>query len=192
MAVRAVAGVVGAAVTLVALAFVLAPDSVGAVLPLQQFVTEDPRLTVVAIAALIGLVSVAFARSGGTKSQPDPDIVDEPPETVPETGTTAPGSALTYRIDRAADGDEGAATDVRDVLRTSALRTLARDPSVDTAAAEERLQSGSWTEDTLAAAYLGGGTLPVSARLREWLAPERERRRRIERTVAAIEREAAA
>jgi hypothetical protein len=185
MAVRAVAGLIGTLVTLGAVALVLAPDTVLAVVPVDAVVASDPRVTLVAVAGLLGLVSVAVARSRGGADTPP--MVDHSLESVDAAAGPAPGQSVTYRVERAADGDDGADASVRETLSASAVRALARDPAVETEAAEDALRSGEWTDDPLAAAYLGDPTMPLSSRLREWLAPERERRRRIERTVAAIE-----
>lgn len=53
--------------------------------------------------------------------------------------------------------------------------------------ARTAIEERDWTRDRLAAGVLAG-TLPVSAAVRLWLWPVAERRRRVERTVEAIER----
>ena len=53
--------------------------------------------------------------------------------------------------------------------------------------ARTAIEERDWTRDRLAAGVLAG-TLPVSAAVRLWLWPVTERRRRVERTVEAIER----
>jgi hypothetical protein len=58
--------------------------------------------------------------------------------------------------------------------------------------AREAVAAGTWTDDPVAAAFLAGEGGPVPslrARARLWLLPERERERRVERALRAIERE---
>lgn len=189
----AVVGVVGAVVTVAAAALVFAPEAVAAFAPVDALTTaistQDPRVIIVAVAIFFGLLSLTLSRSGrgDRSSAPTRRLVDRPPEAVDETVGTRPGGTITHQVGRAVDGDTTAADTVRETLRTSALRALTRDPAVDRDAAEETIRAGTWTDDSVAAAYLGEPRPPLSARLREWLDPEAERRRRIERTVTAIE-----
>lgn len=75
---------------------------------------------------------------------------------------------------------------VRSSLFETAVRTYAQGVGARPATARAMVESGDWTEDSLAAGVLRGDAPPL-ARLRLWLAPERERRRRVERTLEAIE-----
>ncbi|ELZ02232.1 hypothetical protein C482_05456 [Natrialba chahannaoensis JCM 10990] len=59
--------------------------------------------------------------------------------------------------------------------------------------ADERLRRGEWTDDRIAATFLGGdsaGRLSIWHRLRRWLFPGRTFEHRLERTVDEIERHA--
>jgi hypothetical protein len=76
---------------------------------------------------------------------------------------------------------------VRRLLADTASTAYARKMGVSPEAAETAVDRGRWTDDDLVAGVLGGG-VSWQARLRMWLVPERERRRRVERTIAAIER----
>jgi hypothetical protein len=58
---------------------------------------------------------------------------------------------------------------------------------VSRSTAETAVARGSWTDDPLAAGVLAG-ELPVTAAVAAQVLPRRERQRRAERTVAAIER----
>ncbi|MFC6974660.1 hypothetical protein ACFQL1_08155 [Halomicroarcula sp. GCM10025709] len=79
------------------------------------------------------------------------------------------------------------------VERLSEVATTAHARAADgeRSAAREAVRSGTWTDDRIAAAVLSPETpFPVGARLRLWLDPERERERRLDRAVAAVERRA--
>lgn len=55
-------------------------------------------------------------------------------------------------------------------------------------AAEPALEDGSWTDDALAAGFLSGSQpTPLRARFRRWLDEEAEAKRRLRRTIAAID-----
>lgn len=89
-------------------------------------------------------------------------------------------------VDPDAEGWE--AERVRERLR-EAVRAV-RGADRTRAAVEAELADGSWTEDRVAAAFLGGETAPergLARRLYAWLYPARAFERRAKRTVDAIE-----
>lgn len=96
------------------------------------------------------------------------------------------GAEFDRRVDAALAGDAAALADVRDRLRRqAALATGAQQEGAD-----RMLPAGEWTDDRLAAAFLGGDSgpdPPIAARLRWIVDPVGERRRRVERSIAAIE-----
>jgi hypothetical protein len=77
---------------------------------------------------------------------------------------------------------------VREHLRAVAVETIAARENVTDAAARERVDDGSWTEDPLAAAFLGASTSrpPLREQLRARLRRESSFSYRARRTVAAI------
>lgn len=145
---------------------------------------------VVAVGLFAVLVALVVSRSASRRQSIGGDgparLVERPPEAVEGDGPTAPGSTLDARLDR---DDRAPRAAVRETLRATAVRRLAR-ATGDEAAARTAVADGTWTDDTLVAAFLGEGTPPLSARLRAWLDPAGEHRRRVERSLAAIDREA--
>ena len=77
----------------------------------------------------------------------------------------------------------------RSQLESLAVDALTRYRNCTEAEARERVERGTWTDDPVAAAFLGGvdaESPPVSYRFRSWLSRESSYRRRIRRTTAAI------
>lgn len=189
------AGGLGLAATLLALALVLVPGAVRSIAPLDSAVaaveSTDSRTLMLAVGLLAGLITTAVARTRRSDqtaaSRPRP-LVERPPEVVTSGYRARPGESLDQQVEHAVAGESAAGDQVRETLRAAAIRRLARDPSVDSGTAERTVQRGEWTDDELAAAFLGSWQPSVGARLREWLDPEAERRRRIDRTLTAIER----
>jgi hypothetical protein len=131
--------------------FILQP-SLAAVLPI-------PRLALVVIgllAAVEGIRSVQRRRGS--------DIVGaEPPD--PEFGieTDAPGDdfdALIARLSTRRGWIGGDFDRVENRLRTAAITVVAARFGLSKAEARERIEAGSWTDDPVAAAFLGGPTVP--------------------------------
>jgi hypothetical protein len=184
----------GAVATVLAVGLTLAPGTVRVLAPLDTAVgrlqAQDPRVLLLLAGAAVGLLGVAVAwgrprreRSGSgparlTGGDPEAPATDRRPQ---------PGDGLDGQLDLAVEGDETARRAVRETLRTHAVRRLVAAEGQDGAAAREAVESGTWTGDRLAAAYLGSGPLPLSARVRAWLDPAAEQRRRVRRAVAAVE-----
>lgn len=105
------------------------------------------------------VVTVAF--SGGTlvwalSSVPAVEA-DGPRERAAAVETTTPGETYerlrTWRVLPPALGDDQSA--VRDRLRTAAVAAVAADAQCGRIAARERVERGDWTDDPVAAAFLG-------------------------------------
>ena len=119
---------------------------------------------------------------------------DERREPAPETGTTGSqpitASELDDGIDAAIeDGGEPLAV-LRERLRTTAVSVYADVTGAPQSDARAAVEGGEWCRDEVAAAVLAGPDGPshsLSATLRLLFLPRRERRRRIERTITAIE-----
>lgn len=79
----------------------------------------------------------------------------------------------------------------RSTLVETAVSVYANTENTDEESGRAAIERGAWTDDRVAAAFLAGEDGPTPTiwdRIRLWLVPERERERRIERTIAAIER----
>lgn len=84
-----------------------------------------------------------------------------------------------------------AGSQIQSALGATAASVYASATNTDEQLARTAVERGEWTNDRVAAAFLageGGPTPSVWARLRLWLVPERERERRIDRTITATER----
>jgi len=193
-------GLAGALATALAVVVVLGPDVAPVVDVLAPFADWLSGLGAERLLfASIGLVALSVLASvlvpGGERVVTDDGaserferVLDRPPEGV---ASTAPRTAadLDAVVQRAVAGDDEAVSTVRDRLRELGTETLTRrtDDTGETPA--ERVESGTWTDDRTAAAFLAdeaGPAFPLRSRLRLWLDPETERERRIRRTVAAV------
>lgn len=190
----AVVGWVGVAALAVAVAVAVAPATTVELLPAVGSLTEllaefDGQLLLVAAAAFAGSLAVVFSRVGVSATEATDAAMDgrdgQPAEAVTVPTETITGSGL----DRAFDRVRGASLDSTvDRLRGMAVAVERTTAGVDPETARDRVRHGEWTDDELAAAVLGEAVpVPVVARLRAWLDEEREARRRLRRTVAAVE-----
>lgn len=193
-------GVLGVFATGVGVGLLVAPERLRAVGPVEDAVTAAAAVETTTVGLVAGVL-VLLALLATARSQPTsgrnrgPSSVDSrferaaiaPPERPGAEGTVA-GGTLDHDIEQAVLEGDDAFRDVRAVLAQTATAVHAERmgvPESDAAAAVER---GEWTDDPVAARFLGDAEPPLAMRMRRWLVPERERRRRIERTVAAIER----
>lgn len=88
------------------------------------------------------------------------------------------------------DAEAWEAQRVRHRLRAAVRTVRTGDADRSRGAVEAALVDGSWTDDRVAAAFLGGDDAPdvgLPRRLYAWLYPARAFERRVERTVDAIE-----
>jgi len=184
---RTLVGAVGLLGAAIALGLVVAPESLGSVRPVAVLAdalpADKPELLLLGLGAVVGLGASTIAYSVGGDGRAGP-LVDQPPETVNAQTPSRPGRVF----DRQLAGQSESNTDVREPLRTAAIETLVRHRGVDPADAREAIGRGTWTDDQVAAAFLGRPNQSLPARLRHWLDPDGERQRRVNRTVAAIER----
>lgn len=187
----AVFGTVGLLATALAAALVFGPAAVGESL-VAVAGALDPSLALVGGSLLVGLCAALAAWLGGGDDGSGTAFdaaVDQPPEAVTATESALVAAEVDAAIDDAVAGDEAAMDAVTRRLAEAATTAHAIGAGVSRESACQAVRSGAWTEDAVAAALLDPST-PQSllARLRLWLDPESERRRRIRRTVDAIER----
>lgn len=112
------------------------------------------------------------------------------PERVGATRATA-GEEIDAALERAAeDGERGerARISVRREIRTVAVETLVDAADLDEDEAKRRLETGEWTDDPRAAAFLGSDVArpPLRLRLRDWLSADPSFERRARATVDEI------
>lgn len=153
----------------------------------------DPRRFVLLLSGAVGLLALVLALIRGA-GRPTLEGFDEfrerPPEAVTESEAPRSGVAFDRRIAAAVEGSEDGEAAVRERLRSSAVQAYARTTGTDEPAARATVAMGRWTDDATAAAFLaapGGPSPSLGSRIRLWLDPAAERRRRVEATVAALE-----
>jgi len=191
---RAVAVALGGGLLAAGIAFAYAPGVLPAALrTAAREATGSANSTQIAAGvAVVGLLAVLWSvRSPGEPGATEP-IVSTPPE-EPTTDTAVAGDAFDDAVERVGERELSAwdrGPDPAATLRETALVVLARSrPDAD---AEALVAAGTWTDDRVAAGFLGDERATAwtfDERLRRWLAPERETRRRAERTVEALRRE---
>ena len=197
----AVFGTLGAAATLVGAILVLAPGLLLDIPPVGMAISSletGPKAVMTAAVTVVGLYVLAAARSSPVRQVSTDSAAEkrfdaaatDPPEAVTADRRSLTGAGLDADVRIAiADGGQSLRA-VRDLLRDLAVDAYTDDPRRNDEA-RRAVETGAWTDDPHAAVFLaaeGGPTPSVLSRVRLWLSPERERERRIEATMGAIER----
>ena len=196
-------GTLGAAATAVAAGVVLAPDLVLSVEPARALVAAVGGRDPAGVLLLVGAAAsgyLAVAARGPGRREPVSEGGDDRARTRFEAAATAPPEAVTARRRRrtardldatlaaAVRGSDGDLQRARARLRKTAASAYASGADLPPERAAAAVAEGTWTDDDLAAAFLAEGGRPTPwARIRLWLWPAAERRRRIDRATAAIE-----
>lgn len=197
-------GATGAVATALGIGLLVAPSFVTGIGPLDGLVeavaAADPTLLMLAAGLTVGGYVVLAARS-----RPTPETAptrtdaerrfrtagDSPPEAVTAGRRTVAAEPLDNGIEAAVEGGGEDLAAVRRELATVAAETYAMTTGSDVETGTEAVANGTWTDDQVAAMFLSERRRPrptARARIALWLRPHRERRQRIERTIAAIER----
>ena len=177
-------GVFGVLATLFGVGLVLAPGLVGSGPVGGAVETVTSAGTAELMLVLGGVVAVLAGAVPWRRSRADGDPFEgKPDRSMDSTHTDRLGTEVGAAVREGGEAWER----VRSELADLAVETYTDVENVSPAVAEEAVQRGGWTGDDLAAGVLAGG-VSRRARLRLWLTPERERRRRVERTVRAVER----
>jgi hypothetical protein len=198
----AVLGGLGALATVVAGVFVFVPGIVRGSEPVDAAVGwlagVDPTLVILAGSVVVGLYVVVSARTGtggaaGTTGDADrfAAAIDEPPEAVTADRRRVAGERVDRTVDRAVEAGGRSLREVRDHLGRTAAAAYAERERVTAERARAAVADGEWTDDATAAAFLADESGPepgLGARVRLWLAPQRERQRRIQRATDAVDR----
>lgn len=200
---RSLLGLLGAALAGAGAVAVFLPGSVLSVGPVRRAVEAvggvEPTGAVLLASGVAGLYLAVAARSGGsTETVPPEDPADRrfataaetPPEAVTADRRRLSGADLDAVVDRASEAGGAALQETRGTLARTATDAYAEYAGIERERAREAVRAGTWTRDPVAAAFLAGKGGPdpgLGGRVRLWLVPERERARRIERTVRAIE-----
>lgn len=120
-----------------------------------------------------------------------PELAESTPEpsalAFPRTGNRFEAIVESHAratSDPTADGDR-----IREALADVVVDVETRGGDRSPDAVRDAIERGTWTDDRIAAAFLGGDPapgFPLGARFRGWIRPSRAFERRVERTVTAI------
>lgn len=178
----------------IGLLFVPAVSSVGPVRRLLGFV-DAAGTTRMLLLTGGGLLGYLFVGLRSTDASPPAAAVDrfepegDPAQSGPQEGVA--GYRLDRQIQTAIDDGGEAFVAVREQLQQTAVSVYADAVGCSVPQAQPAVEQGTWCSDPLVAAFLAdpdGPSIAFGAQLRLFAFPRRERRRRIERAVAVIER----
>lgn len=140
---------------------------------------------------LVGVVvgTLALAGSAGVSRLSTPRERLDPPRSGDETDAAVPGDEFDRRLaslstHSSRDADERAA--VRERLRTLAIERIVSENECSRAAARERIDDGTWTDDPVAAALFTGERPSLAAQLRALAGGKSPFGRRAERVVEVL------
>ena len=137
-----------------------------------------------------GLALVEALRVVQARRRATPDEAETPDPELP-TATPSPGDDLDAVLEGFLDAREVyfRRSRLREGLRSAAITALTRYDVYTEAEAEAALDTGTWTDDRTAAAFLGGESapsLPVRTRVRGWFGRESPTERGVRHAVDAI------
>ena len=185
----------GAAAVLGSALLFLAPRAIGGLAPVEAVARSTGLSEGGTRAFVFGLVGVGCLL--WVVSAPRSTAADDggpetafPPVEARSGGESAVGDGFDRNLEAslaaAAEGLDG--DEVRTDLRSLATDAVADVEGVSRQAARRRIADGEWTDDRAAAAYLAGERAPsLGRRLRSRVRPGATRRRRVKRTVRAVE-----
>jgi hypothetical protein len=192
--------VFGVAATLFGVGLLLAPSLVY-VQPIEDATTAvtevDPATLMFAGGLVLGLYFVFVSRTGVADYTWSSDVerqfekrLANPPEAVTADRQFLAADTVSGDVHSAIRSGGPHLASVQALLYETATSAYAEAANTSEAAAENAIEGGTWTNDRLAASFLAGSAGPETSRrdrLRLWLRPQKERHRRIDRTLAAIE-----
>ncbi|MDZ7746600.1 MAG: hypothetical protein U5K28_08890 [Halobacteriales archaeon] len=166
----------------------LAPETVLQIPTARQAIDAtadlDPKLIGLVVSIALGLVLAAILLFTPSPSIDDPTF-DQYREAPPEVATAERGERVGQQFDTTLDRLSNDPTRLRKRLRPVAVghyRAVSEDDP------ERAVATGTWTDSRPAAVFLGSEVSPtLFERLRRWLDPETEYRRRVAATVTAID-----
>lgn len=183
-------GVFGVLATALGVGLLFAPDLLGTgpVADLTGVVAEAGSTQLLLVLGFLTALLVGVAARPGSRPA-DPTGTAQFAETGDRrTAADSGGESLLGADVETAIREGGSAWQrVQKTLIDTAMSAYAQREGIPQSAAVRAVEQGRWTDDQLAAGVTRG-RVSRRAQVRLWLVPERERRRRIERTTAAIER----
>ena len=152
----------------------------------------DPEYVLLGVGVVVGLFALWRSYFSGATDVRDGGVDRE--RTSPSaTDVAVIGERTTRRADATIDAlERGTRADPDRITRElrDAARAVERARGHSSERAAERVRNGEWTDDQIAATFLGddsAGRLSLWHRLRRWLFPGRTFERRLERTLATLE-----
>lgn len=158
---------------------------------------EQTLFVLVRLLPTVGLLLAIFILwvwGTGERSRELPSFATDINQDVESRSHREIAENVSERIESAARGQfdtriAHAESEIHDTLYESGLRAIQTTVGLSETQARDALREGEWTDDPVAAAMLSTDIeQPLGERLRTLVAPGRAYRRRVERTVAAIER----
>ncbi|NGM68288.1 hypothetical protein G6M89_04560 [Natronolimnobius sp. AArcel1] len=152
--------------------------------------------TLATVLPVVGVLLAAGALWWGlsTLEPAEPPLAAAEPPEQGETRTNQPVARETiWTLERATSNwyhcrNEGATAEIHEQLTDGVVRTLRSKGGLEETRAREAVQSGTWTDDRVASAFLADDqSQPIGERLRGFLDPGAAFDRRLRRTLAAIE-----
>lgn len=191
-------GVLGILATLFGVAIIYSPSLVETA-PLQPIEAWGDQRSVSELLFFVGLAVLLYllfaARSGTSNGEETPSerrlrqTQEMPPELVTADKRQLAAASLDDSFSRAVEQGGRQFQNACDLLYRTATVTYAEAAALSPDTAQQQIDSGTWTDDPTAAALLSSEDGPqpsLLARLHLWLRPERERERRLKRTVDTI------
>ncbi|WP_436935866.1 DUF7269 family protein [Halovenus marina] len=194
------AGTAGVSLTLLGVAVLVVPETTTRLPGVEQLIeivgTRDPAAVALVLTLVVTLSVAVTARNSDPRDQTPAErrfeqLCSRPPEAVSADRQAVAGEGYDQAVTRAVTLGGESLDDLRETLQALAVDVCVETEGWTTAEARRAVRGGTWTRDPLAAAFLSGSDGPstsVVASLRLWVAPARERRRRVDRTLSAIER----
>ncbi|AFZ72570.1 DUF7269 family protein [Natronobacterium gregoryi] len=170
----------------------LPPAVAGRLTALEQ--SADGSTVLIGISAVVFLFGLWRTYFSGASDVHDAGVAGQRSTTDRPPDADVVGARTSERVDRtiaALKRDETADTEpiVEDVR--ASLRAIETARGYSGVRRENRIRRGTWTDDRIAATFLGdetAGSLSIWHRLRLWLFPGWTFERRLERTLAELER----
>jgi hypothetical protein len=194
------AGAAGVSLTLLGVAVLVVPETTTRLPGVERLIelvgTRDPAAVALVLTIVVTVSVAVTARNSDPREQTPAErrfeqLRSRPPEAVSADRQAVAGEGFDQAVTRAVTLGGESLGDLRETLQTLAVEVCVETEGLTTAEARRAVRAGTWTSDSLAAAFLSGTDGPstsVVASLRLWVAPARERRRRVDRTLSAIER----
>lgn len=193
---RGIGVFIGAATTVVTTAFILAPELVTSVVePIvgQDLTFAPPPYLFIAVAISVGLIAIMKMIAGRYTRQREPlnrssftDTIDNE-YVVGQHYVTRISSIELYPSTRL---QNAARNEVREELRSKLIDVLVTIQHYSRDTAENQVSTGTWTDDTVAAAFLGDDEappMPIIHRIYRWLYPTETFERHVNRVIDEID-----